>query len=48
MLKLLAKCANGSEMPVYSTIVVDVAIADSRGRIKTHRVSFIVIDLRRY
>jgi hypothetical protein len=48
MPKLLAECANGSEMPVYGTTVVDVAIADSRGRIETHRIPFVVTDLRRY
>jgi hypothetical protein len=45
MLKLLAKCVNRSEMLVYSTIVINVAIADSRGRIKTYYIPFIVIDL---
>jgi hypothetical protein len=46
--KLLAEGVNGSEIPVYGTTTADVDITDSRGCVETHRVPFVVTDLRRY
>jgi hypothetical protein len=46
--KLLAEGVNGSEIPVYGSTAADVDITDSRGRVETHHVPFVVTDLRRY
>jgi hypothetical protein len=46
--ELLAEGVNGSEIPVYGTTTAGVTITDSRGRIQTHCVPFVVTDLRRY
>jgi hypothetical protein len=48
MLKLLAEGVNGSEILVYGITTADVTITDSCGRKQTHRVPFVVTDLRRY
>jgi hypothetical protein len=44
----LAECANGSEISIQGITTADVTITDSRGHKETHRVPFVVTDLRRY
>lgn len=46
--ELLAEGVGGSEVAVYGSTVANVAITDSRGRVQTHRVPFVVTDLKRY
>jgi hypothetical protein len=46
--KLIAEGVNRLEIPVYRTTTAGIAITDSRSRIQTHQVPFIVTDLRRY
>jgi hypothetical protein len=48
LLTLLAKGINRGDLIVYSTIEVDVTITNLRSRVKTQRIPFIVIDLKRY
>jgi hypothetical protein len=48
MPKLLAEGPDGASLPIYGTTTADVTITDSRGRVQTHRVPFVVTDLKRY
>jgi hypothetical protein len=45
---MLAKGVNRLELPIYRTTNTDVTIIDLRGHKKTHKVCFIVTDLKRY
>jgi hypothetical protein len=33
---------------VHGTTTVDVVVTDSRGRVQTHRIPFVVSDIKRY
>jgi hypothetical protein len=46
--QMLAEGVNGSELPIYGTTDTDVTITDSRGHKETHKVCFVVTDLKRY
>jgi hypothetical protein len=48
LLELLAEGVNRSKILVYSTTTAGVTFTDSHGRVQTHRVPFMVTDLRRY
>jgi hypothetical protein len=45
---LIAEGINGGRLSIYRSITVDVTITDLRGRIKTHRIPFVVADLKRF
>ena len=45
---ILAEGVNGGKLTVYGTAETDVTITDSRGRVKTQRIPFVVADLNRY
>jgi hypothetical protein len=45
---ILAEGINGGKLTVYGTAETDVTITDSRGRVKTQRIPFVVADLNRY
>jgi hypothetical protein len=46
--ELLVEGVGGFELPVYGTTEANVTITDSRGRVQTHRVPFVVTDLKGY
>ena len=48
LLNILAKEVNSRKLIVYSTAKIDITIIDLRGRVKTQRILFIVVDLNKY
>jgi hypothetical protein len=44
--KVIPRSPNGSNYTVYGGTVADVRIVDSRGREQTHRIPFVVTDLK--
>ena len=48
LLKLLAEGVDGGKLTVYGTTTVETTITDSRGRVETHRIPFVVTNLQRY
>jgi hypothetical protein len=48
LLELLVEGVGGFELLVYRTTEANVTITNSRGRVQTHRVPFVVTDLKGY
>jgi hypothetical protein len=48
LLSLIAEGINSGRLSIYRSTTVDVTITDLRERIKTHRILFVVADLKQY
>jgi hypothetical protein len=48
LLSLIAEGINSGRLSIYRSTTVDITITDSQGRIKTHRIPFVVADLKQY
>ena len=45
---LIAEGINRGKLSIYGSTTVNASIIDSQGRVKVHRIPFVVADLRQY